>query len=68
MDVAFTQQGAFYVAELMEAEQKAAAGKVEMPGVGRALPFAVGLADRAIQVEDEFSHWLVFPELINPHP
>jgi hypothetical protein len=66
MDVAFTQQGTLHITKLIETKQRVVAGAAEMPVVRRAFLLPIGFADRTIHVEDEFPHWLTFPQLLNP--
>ena len=68
MHVAVAQQGPLHVAKLIEAKQRVVAGAAEMPVVCRAFLRAVGLADRTIQVQDEFPPRLAFPQPVNPLP
>src|ERR1017187_9594837 len=52
VDVALPQDRAFDIAKLVETEEGVIAGAAEMPVIGRALLFSVGLADGAVHVED----------------
>ena len=64
--IAAPQHGTFEVAELIEHEQRVVTGTLEVPVVGRALLLSIGLADRAIHVEDQLFGRLAPMDLVDP--
>src|SRR5262249_59375587 len=64
--VAPAEQDALQVAELVEEEQRVIASAAEMAVVGRAFLMAVGLAHRAVHVQDELGELAVLMSLVDP--
>ncbi len=66
MHVAIAQQRPLHIAKLIEAKQRVVASAAEMPIVGSAFLFAIGLADRTVHVQDQFTQRLAFSQPVNP--
>ena len=66
MDVPVAKQGAFQVSVLVETKRRVVAGAFKVTVVRRAFLMAVGLAHRAIHVQDDPVIGLTLPQRVDP--